>query len=177
MRHMVTVLGIVGIAILIGGVVYYFNPFSEKEVPSSNNVSASALRADAPEVIPFTVIAEGTNASEVSSRKNYAIYTEDEFARLWSMTMGDETPMPEVNFERDYVIGVFAGERATGGHSIEITDVTDENTVRTVAIALKSPAPGCAVTQALTSPYQFISVPFSGRELARTETEVEVTCN
>jgi hypothetical protein len=32
------------------------------------------------------------------------------------------------------------------------------------------------VTQALTSPFQFVSVPQSGRALARADREIEVPC-
>jgi len=176
MRHMFIVLGVATAFILTGATLYYYGPSELREGQQVVNVEASALGADASEVIPFEVIVEGMNAVEVSSRKNYAVYDEQEFARLWRMAMGDESEMPKVDFERDYVIGVFAGEKMSGGYGIKVANVTDNTAVRTVAMTLSKPGTGCVATQALTSPFQIISVPFSDREHARSDTEVEAAC-
>jgi len=173
---MLIVLGIAVVALLAGLAFYYYGSSGVQEGQVAENVQASALSADAEEKIPFTVIAEGANAVDMSARKNYAVYDAEGFTRLWKMAQGEEGDVPEVDFERDYVIGVFAGEQATGGHEIEVESVTDGNAVRTVAITLSKPGNGCVTTQALTSPYQFVSVPFSDRELTRTNTEIEVAC-
>jgi len=176
MRHMLIVLGICLAAIMVGAGLYFYGPSELRETPSLGN-EASAIGADQATLIPFTVLSEGTNAAGVAERKNFAVYSQEDFERLWTMTFGPDTSaMPSVNFDSYYVIGVFAGEKASGGHTIDVASVTDANSLRTVAISLTRPGEGCVVTQALTRPFQLIMVPVSDRELARTETEVVADC-
>lgn len=170
---MLIVLGIIIAAILVGAGLYFYGPDTLRETPTQG---ASALGADQPTDVPFAVIAEGAQAS-MSERKNFAAYTHEDFVRLWAMAYGENAPaMPVVNFDSSYVIGVFAGQKSSGGHGIRVDSVTDGSSLRTVAITLTRPASDCVVTQALTSPFQIISVPFSDRDLARTEKDVEVAC-
>lgn len=176
MRHILIILGICLAAIAIGAGLYFFGPKEFQQVPAVGNVGASAVGADVAEEISFRVLAEGQNAT-ITERKNYAVYTEEDFAALWTRAYGEDAPaLPAVDFDDSYVIGVFAGEQATGGHAIAVSRVTDENAVRTVAIALTRPGAGCMVSQALTSPFQFVLVPFSDRALARVDEVVEAPC-
>lgn len=177
MRHMLIVLGICLAAIVVGAGLYFYGPSELRETPALNGTEASALSADQATLVSFSVLAEGTNASNVSERKNYAVYTEEDFARLWAMAYGTDTSgMPSVDFDTQYVIGVFAGQKSSGGHTIEVASVTDADSIRTISMALTRPGEGCVVSQALTSPFQLIAVPVSDRELARTETEVVAAC-
>jgi len=176
MRHMLIVLGICLAAIVVGAGLYFYGPSEMRETPVLEGTEASALGSDQAESVSFTVLAEGTNASGVSERKNFAVYSEEDFVRLWAMTGASASEMPAVDFESQYVIGVFAGEKASGGHTIEVTSVTDASSLRTVAIELTRPGTGCVVSQALTRPYQLIAVPVSDRSLARTENETEASC-
>ena len=174
---MLIVLGICLAAIVVGAGLYFYGPSELRETPALNGTEASVLGADQAAPISFTVLAEGTNASGVSERKNYAVYTEEDFARLWTMAYGTDTSaMPSIDFDSQYVIGVFAGEKSSGGYTIEVASITDASSIRTVSIALTRPGEDCTVSQALTSPFQLVSVPVSDRELARTEVEVEASC-
>ncbi len=53
---------------------------------------------------------------------------------------------------------VRAGERRTGGHSVEITHVTREGVRLTIQCAFHRPAADAYVTQALTAPARTVSV-------------------
>ena len=175
---MLIVLGAAVASIAVGTGLYYFGPDEFRKVPASETSEASVLSADQPAAVPFTVIAEGADAANVSARKNYAVYDKDEFARLWAMAYGEDGPaMPAIDFEKEYVIGVFAGEKSSGGYDIGVDKVTDENAVRSVAITLTVPGSACVVTQALTSPFQLVTVPFSARELSKVDTQVEGACS
>lgn len=177
MRHMLIVLVICLAAILVGAGLYFYGPSELRETPVLEGTEASALGADQAIPVSFAVLAEGTNASGVSERKNYAVYTKEDFARLWTMAYRDDTSaMPSIDFDSQYVIGVFAGEKLSGGHTIEVASITDASSIRTVSMTLTRPGEGCVVSEALTSPFQLIAVPVSDRELARTETEVVAAC-
>ena len=53
---------------------------------------------------------------------------------------------------------VRAPMRRTGGHSVEVVRVRREGVRLTIACALRGPASGAFVTQALTAPAQTVSV-------------------
>jgi len=143
-------------------IVIDLNPLGTKTTPS----------------MTFRVLGTGTHAAAVSTRKNYAAYSETDFAKLWGMAHGsDGTILPKVDFSKEYVIAVFTGQKSTGGHSIAVASVSDEGNVRTVAVTLTKPGEGCIVTQVLTNPYQIIAVPFSDSSLAHTDTEISPPCN
>ncbi len=177
MRHMLIVLVICLAAIVVGAALYFYGPSQLRETQVLTGTEASALGADQAASVSFTVLAEGTNASGVSERKNYAVYSEEDFTRLWTMAYGTDTSaMPSIDFDTQYVIGVFAGEKPTGGHTIEVASITDASSIRTVSMALTRPGEDCMTSEALTSPFQLIAVPVSDRELARTETEIVASC-
>ena len=79
------------------------------------------------------------------------------YARFWATLGAGERPA--VDFTRDVVIAVAAGQRATGGHAIAV-----ERVVRTagpglaVSVVESVPGPGCAVTQQLTQPVDVVVV-------------------
>ncbi len=172
---MIVVLVMFAAAILVGGGLFAFGPSALRE-PVAFEGEASALSADVASDVPFAVIAEG-NAESVTERKNYAAYTEEDFERLWVMAYGEEAEeMPPVDFDEEYVIGVFAGEKPSGGHGIRVESITDEDALRKIAIAIERPEESCATTAAVTSPFQIVTAPFTDRELARAETEVTVAC-
>lgn len=177
MRHILTVLGMCVAAIAIGTALYFYGPEELNEAAALDASGAAVATSEPLEDISFAVIAEGQNAAEVTERKNYAVYDEEEFARLWEMAYGSDAPaIPEVDFERFYVIGVFAGVKPSGGYAIAVTQVADSNAARTVSIALTSPGADCTVTDAFTSPFELIRVPASSLELVREDAPRTLNC-
>lgn len=182
MRDILIVLGMCVAAIGVGVLFYVYGPAEIREMPSTtpteNQGQASASGAAAvAEDVTVTVIDAGTNAGAASERKNIAAYDKDGLARLWSMAHAtDGTPLPTVDFSKSYVIGVFAGTKPSGGYSIEVSRVSDSGDTRAVAITLTKPGSDCITSQAITSPYQIVTVPLSNASLSRTENTVETSC-
>lgn len=177
MRHILIVLGMCVAAIAIGTALYVFGPEELNEAAALDASGAAVVTSGPLEDISFAVLAEGQNAARVTERKNYAVYDEAEFARLWQMAYGDDAPpMPEVDFARQYVIGVFAGVKPSGGYDIAVTQVADSSTERTVSITLTSPGEGCITSQAFTSPFELVLVPAATLELVREETDRVAAC-
>jgi hypothetical protein len=175
---MLMVLGTTLAAIAIGAGLYYFGPDEFRSVPATPGSEAAALSADQAVAVPFTVVAEGDRAATVSARKNYAVYDQEGFDDLWAMAYGKDAPKaPAVDFDKDYVIDVFAGEKSSGGYAIDVEGVSDENALRYVSILHTVPGTGCVTSQALQSPFQIITVPFSDRELARRDKQAEGSCS
>lgn len=164
-------------AILVGAFLFFYNP---KDLTGRDAADQSANVSTAPvaEVqVAFTVLETGQQAVEVAERKNVAARDAASFQRLWTMAHGgQEMAAPEVDFTKEYVIGVFAGEKTTGGHMIEVLSVTDFGDQRTLSVTQTAPGEGCAVSQAFTSPYQLIRVPVSTNYLRAVDTAVESPC-
>jgi len=79
------------------------------------------------------------------------------YQRLWPSTVGEGQP-PAVDFASESVVFLLAGEKRTGGWSVEPRNATIEGDTLVVDAAIQGPPPGSMVTQALTSPYAVITV-------------------
>lgn len=171
MRHMLIVLVIILGAILVGAALYFYGPEEVREVHTEPSMPSTV------QTVSFQVIAEGDMAAGVTERKNYAVYTEEDFRELWRMAYGENAPtLPRIDFTQNYVVGVFAGEKMSGGHTIAVSSVADSALERTISIALTRPGAGCVATQALTRPFQLVVLPLSDLTLSREESETEVAC-
>jgi len=86
-------------------------------------------------------------------------------ATLRSLWHG-ETP-PSIDFEKDFVVFLFAGQKNTGGWSIEVRRVSTKGKFAIVDAHVQGPPRGGMVTQALTSPYAAIAFPKSSATRVR----------
>lgn len=108
--------------------------------------------------VAFTPIAHGIHGG-VLERTNYLITSAEDFAELWKM-LGDATGSPPtVDFSRNNVAAVFAGQRPNPGHTVSVLKVLDTGVKRLVTIILASPGKGCIEAQVLTSPYEIVTTP------------------
>lgn len=123
--------------------------------------------------VPFTELVRGMQ-SEVKTRVNYLITSTEGLEKLWEMVDATGTP-PVVDFKKDSVIAVFAGEKPTTGHAIEVAKVEDA-IARTVSITLTNPGGSCVVGQAITAPYQVIVVPLTTLSFAHEDISTTTGC-
>ncbi len=70
---------------------------------------------------------------------------------VWKMTSGD--PAPEVDFSKYGVVAVFAGEKNTGGYSVEFLEPVTRDGKKIIPYRIKSPGESFFVIQSLTQPY------------------------
>jgi hypothetical protein len=77
--------------------------------------------------------------------------------QFWSeLAVGDR---PAVDFTRDVVVAVAAGQRPTGGYEIAIDRVTESAGELTVEVLERSPGPNCMTTASLTQPVDIVMIP------------------
>jgi hypothetical protein len=126
--------------------------------------------------VSFRVLESGEHAARVSARKNYAAYTPEALMQIWAMAHGKGAPPPDIDFSKEFVIAVFAGQQPTGGHSIVVAAVIDALDTRIVDVKLVKPGAGCMVTEALTTPYQIVAVPISDAPLMHKDLEEVSPC-
>ena len=180
MRDLLIIVGMCVAAIAVGAWLYFYGPNdfvapSEQTVASVETATAEVVAPESVD-IAFGIIGHGSTATGVTMRKNYAVYTAEEYARMWKLT-GSTEKMPTIDFKKSYVIFVFAGSRPTGGYAISVDAVSDTTDARSVSVLIEKPGVGCITTQALTSPYQIIRVPVSTASLSHTNIEKEVPCS
>lgn len=179
MRNTFFILALCVMAILVGIFLFLYNPKDLTGQQGIGDQSAQVATASiAATPVSFTLLESGSRAQEgPTTRKNIAARDAEAFTTLWKMAHGgQEMAMPEIDFSNEYVIGVFAGEKSSGGHAIAVEKVTDLGDTRTVAVTLGAPGPGCVTTQALTSPYQLIRVPVSTHYLRAVDTLTTTSC-
>ena len=124
--------------------------------------------------VPFTALAEGPR-SDVSSRVNYLIETQEELDALWEL-LKEPPPPPTVDFNTKVVAAVFAGEVPTTGYAIAVAEVEDVDK-RVVKIELTKPDESCVLAQSVTAPYQIIELPKTSLPFTHADTWVTKACN
>ena len=100
--------------------------------------------------------------------------SQEEMARVWVADGGKAENRPKVDWEKEMVLALFAGEKPTGGFKVEIEKVIQvqvkdkkggRETLRTKDLVVlyrgTAPAPGAAATDALTYPAHVVVVPKS----------------
>lgn len=179
MKNTVVIFVLCVAALLLGLFLFFYNPKDLTGNGAKTDQSAQVATAPVTETaVSFTVVDSGSFAQEVNERKNVAVRDEAALARLWKMVHGDqEIAPPTLDFSKEYMIGVFAGEKSTGGYMIEVMNMTDLGDMRTLSITLTVPGENCAVSQAFTSPYQLIRVPVNMHYLKAIDTTVTSDCD
>lgn len=68
---------------------------------------------------------------------------------------------PEIDFKKQTVVFLYAGQKMTGGFSIKVKKVTEHRGESIVNAEIAGPPPGGMVTQAITHPYVVVAIPKS----------------
>jgi hypothetical protein len=103
-------------------------------------------------------IGQRTRTGDGESRR-LIIRDANAWAGFWSeLGVGDR---PAVDFTRDVVVAVAAGQRPTGGYEIAVDRVRQVNGELTVEVVETTPGPNCTTTTSLTQPVDVIVVPAS----------------
>ena len=117
--------------------------------------------------IDFTTIAQGTNSGYQSASQT-VIDNQERWVDLWQLDTSDtepSPPVPKVDFTSYKVVAVFAGEKSTGGYSVEILAVETRNFQTkdlpslVIIVEYRQPQPEDYVTEAMTYPYHMIKIP------------------
>lgn len=101
-------------------------------------------------------------------KKRYVVARDAEsFRQLWAQHTGRLDTLPHVNFDQFMVLGVFMGEKPTGGFGVTIEEVALQNGKLKVKVQETLPDPNSLTIQMLTAPAQVILLP-------RTEAVLEI---
>ena len=110
---------------------------------------------DATGSLPIRRIGQWT-ASGISTAERMVIRDDSTYARFWESLGAGQRPV--VDFSRDVVIAVAAGQRPSGGHAIAVERVAHAGAGLVVEVVETVPGPGCWTTQQLTRPVDVVVV-------------------
>jgi hypothetical protein len=113
--------------------------------------------------VSFTTIQKGIY-SGVREPLQVVIRSQQEWAALWSRHASGRhpaAPPPDIDFSAEMVVGLFLGEKSTGGYSVEITTAELAGSRLHVYYRERSPARDALVTQVMTQPHHLIRLPKS----------------
>lgn len=110
--------------------------------------------------VPFTSVARGT-VSGIANPQDIVIQSAQEWLALWSRH-APTTPPPPVDFAMEVVIGIFAGQRPTAGHEVQIVAIERGVAEVIVVYQVREPRSGALVAQMLTYPFHLVRLPRQG---------------
>ncbi|MGH7794636.1 MAG: protease complex subunit PrcB family protein [Candidatus Binatia bacterium] len=126
---------------------------------------AAAQRPPSPaNQVAFQTIEKGFRSGARESLQ-IVIRGQAEWKDLWQRHAAIKTnppPPPPVDFKSEIVVGVFLGEKPTGGHAIEIVSAERIDGTLLISFVEKIPPPGAMVTQAITQPFHIVRVAING---------------
>lgn len=111
--------------------------------------------------VSFATIQRGVY-SGIREPLQMVIRTPDEWNAFWKRHTSNKkgaSPAPTLNFSAEMVIGVFVGQKSTGGYSVEIVKVELNGPKMQVSYRQQSPPAGAIVIQALTQPFHLVKIP------------------
>ena len=79
--------------------------------------------------------------------------------------------VPEIDFNQDMVIAVFAGKKPSTGFSISIKDIQEEDNKMHVYYTILTPPEGAMTAQVLTQPFHIEVVPRSSKKVFFSQVE------
>lgn len=123
--------------------------------------SCSLLGSDGGDEVAIAPLLRGYH-SGIASTGVIVARDKGQWEALWAQHASKEIPRPpapEVDFERWMVVCVAMGTRPTGGWSVRIERVFEENGVLWIDAKEAGPAPDALVPQVLTTPYDMVLAP------------------
>jgi hypothetical protein len=120
-------------------------------------VACLAIAAVSAQTPSFANLAKG-NISEQQLGRQVTVRTAAEWKALWK-DHASATKMPEVDFSKQMVVGVFLGSKPSEGYDVEIVGVREEGKDLIVEYVEKQPGRGTLAAQILTEPVHLVTVP------------------
>ena len=109
-------------------------------------------------VVAYTTVDQG-RYSGVRESLQVVIRGEQEWAALWSRHASGRRPAPSpplIDFSAEMVVGLFLGQKSTGGYSVEITRAEVDGSNLRFYYRESKPPPGAIVPQVLSQPYHLV---------------------
>ena len=108
--------------------------------------------------VPLITVGQGSH-SDISTARRVIVRDASAWSALWAEHAGPGAEAPAIDFESRIVAAVFAGERPSPGHAIEISEARTDAGVLTLIVREHAPPRGMAAGQILVSPFHMVTLP------------------
>jgi hypothetical protein len=155
--------------------------FNQEQQAFGNKQAAAKPASHAAPVDDLLKIAETAQEwkgwiSGIATFQTVVIKTSGEWQSLWRDHAGyvvPPPPLPDVDFTKVMVVGIFDGTKPTAGYSVDIIDVQMLPDSITVLYRETKPAAGMVTAQILTQPYHLRLIPRSERPVLFKRSEAK----
>ena len=163
--------------LLLGSLAGCSDSDSPAGPPGTGNASEVPPNA---QVVVFDVVQEvTTEISGITERRRDVIVDETEWAALWDEIQTfvmPKPPAPAIDFGSRMVILATMGERTSGGHSISVIEVAEEQGTLYVVVEEATPGIECMTTDVMTTPAVAVSVSRTSGTVLFVEHEIAYPC-
>lgn len=131
----------------------------------------SNLAAFSKDSMPIRRIENGEH-SGITSATTKTISNNTDWLSFWKQHKSGETPMPaapNVNFEKERVVAVFAGQKSSGGYTIKIESAKDNGKNIVLDIEQSIPPSGSMTASVMTQPYEIVALPAGSKPVVRND--------
>jgi len=131
-----------------------------------------------PQIIPFVELSAGLNG-DFSEKINKIITNQNEYNAAWTAAFSrfSDQPKPaQIDFKNKLILLVTMGEKNSGGYSIKIDSIVENEKTIVVTILETSPGKSCTTTSVMTYPYQMVELKSSTKEVVFKTIEKSFDC-
>lgn len=130
------------------------------------------------QIIPFVELSAGLNG-DFSEKTNKIITNQNEYNATWTAAFSrfSDQPKPaKIDFENQLILLVTMGEKNSGGYTIKIDSIEENEKTIVVTILETSPGKSCITTSMMTYPYQIVGLKNSTKEVIFKTVEKSIDC-
>ena len=143
----------------------------------TGNASEVPLNA---QVVAFDIVQEvTTEISGIAEKSRRVIVDPAEWTALWDEIQTHvipKPPVPSIDFGTRMVILATMGERTSGGHTISVIEVAEDEGTLYVVVEEATPGVQCMTTDVVTSPAVAVSVPRTSGTVLFVDREIAYPC-
>lgn len=119
------------------------------------------------------VKSDGTSAEAIQTT---VIKDQNTLDTYWDSLKTQENK-PAMDFGKEFVVSVSQGQKPSGGHTVEVTEVRETDDSVVVSYTETFPGKNCIVTSVITHPYHIIKIPKTNKRIDFAYTIKTSECN
>jgi PrcB C-terminal len=121
----------------------------------------SGGRTPAPQSVPVVMVVAHSGHAGWSDAAAFRYTASVDFAAAWDtlFSIGPRPSVPHVDFSGQSAMIVAAGTEPTGGYRLDFDSASVRRDTLRIGVTLRTPPPGCGVTQELTAPAIALIIP------------------
>jgi len=160
--------------------VFALSACSDSDSPVGPGTGSASEVPPNAQVVAFDMVQEvTTEISGITEKSRRVIVDPAEWTALWDEIQTHvmpKPPVPSIDFGARMVILATMGERTSGGHTISVIEVAEDEGTLYVVVEEATPGVQCMTTDVVTSPAVAVSVPRTSGTVLFVDREIAYPC-